>query len=124
MVTSVGIDIVEKGRIKSAYKRFGERFLKRILSPEEINIFTTQQHRMAFLAGRFAIKEAVIKALGEYLDERPPFNVIQVVNENDNQLSISVPDYISSRISRVRLLVSMSQSLSNAMAMVIFEEDK
>jgi len=57
----VGIDIVEIPRIQRVLERWGERFLQRIYTPQEI---TFCHGRSPQLASRFAAKEAVMKALG------------------------------------------------------------
>lgn len=61
MGLSVGVDIVELDRIQRALERYGERFLTRIYTPEEIARY---RDRLPELAARFAAKEAVSKALG------------------------------------------------------------
>jgi holo-[acyl-carrier protein] synthase len=61
----VGSDICSVVRIKEAYDRYGEKFLDRILTAHEKLYVLGQKHRLAeSLAGRFAAKEAVGKALG------------------------------------------------------------
>jgi holo-[acyl-carrier protein] synthase len=58
---SVGVDLVEMDRIERAVNRYGERFLVRIYTPEELARY---RRRLPELAARFAAKEAVSKALG------------------------------------------------------------
>ena len=58
---STGVDIIEILRIKKTLDRYGERFLKRIFTPDEIAYC---RGRSPNLAGRFAAKEATMKALG------------------------------------------------------------
>src|SRR6185503_8182797 len=60
----VGIDIIEVTRIASSYERFGERFLNRILHPNEISYCLSHKVPAPFLAARFAAKEAISKAFG------------------------------------------------------------
>lgn len=64
MIYGVGTDIVELSRIQSAYDRFGERFVQRILMAEEIALFRRSRQPVRFLAMRFAGKEATVKAMG------------------------------------------------------------
>jgi holo-[acyl-carrier protein] synthase len=63
-VIGVGTDIVEIRRIERALERHGERFLERILVPEELRACRESAAPARFLAKRFAAKEAVSKALG------------------------------------------------------------
>lgn len=61
----IGVDICSLKRIDKAYKRFGERFLERVLTENEIKyVSSAPKHLISRLAARFAAKEAVVKALG------------------------------------------------------------
>src|SRR4051812_2594007 len=64
MSLGIGIDIIEVGRIASSYERFGDRFLNRILHPNEISYCLSHKTPGPFLAARFAAKEAISKAFG------------------------------------------------------------
>ncbi|MSR66028.1 MAG: holo-ACP synthase [Pedosphaera sp.] len=64
MILGTGIDIIEVGRIAQSFEKFGERFLKRILRPDEITYCLTHKFPAPHLAARFAAKEAVSKAFG------------------------------------------------------------
>lgn len=64
MIAGIGVDLVTISRIEGVYQRHGERFAKRILAPEELQQLTEQKNPEGFLAKRFAIKEAAVKALG------------------------------------------------------------
>jgi len=64
MILGVGIDIIEVARIQSSHERFGERFLNRILHPNEISYCMSYKEPAPFLAARFAAKEAISKAFG------------------------------------------------------------
>lgn len=62
MITGIGIDLVDIDRIERMYRRFGDRFLQRILSPGERA--ARPKAVPPWLASRFAVKEAAVKALG------------------------------------------------------------
>ena len=64
MILGTGIDIIEVARIAASYEKFGERFVNRILLPDEIAYCFTHKNPAPFLAARFAAKEAVSKAFG------------------------------------------------------------
>jgi len=64
MILGLGIDIIEVARIEASYARFGERFLERILHPNEIRYCLSHKTPGPFLAVRFAAKEAISKAFG------------------------------------------------------------
>src|ERR1700676_3605067 len=58
---AVGIDIIEVNRVRKVFERHGERFLKRVFTEREVMQCRGKAER---LAGRFAAKEAISKALG------------------------------------------------------------
>jgi holo-[acyl-carrier protein] synthase len=64
MILGSGVDIIEVERIRASVERFGDRFLTRILRPEEIVYCRSHRDASPFLAARFAAKEAVSKAFG------------------------------------------------------------
>lgn len=63
-ILGVGTDIVSVERIRRALARHGERFARRILHPDEWQAFAGAADGAAFLAKRFAAKEAAVKAMG------------------------------------------------------------
>jgi len=64
MIKGCGVDIIEVKRIKGAIKRWGDDFLKRIFTQRELEQALNKPSIYEHLAGRFAAKEAVSKALG------------------------------------------------------------
>jgi holo-[acyl-carrier protein] synthase len=63
-VLGLGLDATEIARIASAIERYGDRFLKRIFTDGEIGYCTERRVPAIHFAGRFAAKEAAMKALG------------------------------------------------------------
>ncbi len=64
MIAGVGLDLVEIERIEGLLERHGEAFAKRILHPDEDASRLAHRDGPSHLAGLFAAKEAVMKALG------------------------------------------------------------
>lgn len=61
----VGTDICSVARVRQAYERFGDRFINRVLTESEARyVMSARHHMLERLAGRFAAKEATVKALG------------------------------------------------------------
>ncbi len=63
-IVGTGIDIVEIARIAKSYERFNENFASKILHDDELIELEGSANKIAFLAKRFAVKEAFVKALG------------------------------------------------------------
>jgi holo-[acyl-carrier protein] synthase len=64
MIFGIGVDVLEVKRIGETLERFGERFIERLLMPEEQAQLARTQRRERFIAMRFAAKEAIVKAMG------------------------------------------------------------
>ena len=63
-IISLGIDLMQISRLEAAVGRRGARFLNRIYTPAEQAYCDARAARFAHLAGRYAVKEAVMKVLG------------------------------------------------------------
>ena len=63
-IVGIGIDIIEIKRVENMVEHWGDSFLNRIFSDRELEEWRMRGERMAFLAGRFATKEAFLKAAG------------------------------------------------------------
>ena len=64
MILGLGIDIIEVARVQASVERFGDRFLNRVLLPDEIAYCLEKKVSGPFIAVRFAAKEAISKAFG------------------------------------------------------------
>lgn len=93
MKFTTGIDIIEVNRIKSAIEEMGDHFLNRIYTEAEIE-YCKKSSEMQYqhFAARFAAKEAVFKALSEYINSREDvlWKEIEVINENDGKPRINM----------------------------------
>ncbi len=65
MIVGNGIDIIEVERIRAAKNRWHNRFLKKVFTDKELDYANNKKSSAEHLAARFAIKEALIKALSE-----------------------------------------------------------
>ena len=64
MILGTGVDLAEVARIREAIRRYGERFIRRIYTDGEIAYVERKANRFERYAGRFAAKEAGMKAIG------------------------------------------------------------
>lgn len=79
-IIGIGTDIVEIERIGKIYAKTGARLAERILSPSEYLSYQQHVEQIRFLAKRFAVKEAVAKALGTGIRSGLAFNQFEVYN--------------------------------------------
>ena len=64
MIVGIGVDIVEVGRVKELLARYRDRFVRRVFTEAEARYASRSVREAERLAGRFAAKEAVLKAFG------------------------------------------------------------
>ncbi|MEO0279102.1 MAG: holo-ACP synthase [candidate division WOR-3 bacterium] len=64
MIKGIGIDVVSNKRIRLVLERWGDRFLRKVFNEEELNFILPYVNRVETVASRWALKEAVIKAVG------------------------------------------------------------
>ena len=63
-IIGIGMDATDLPRIADVLQRYGDRFLRRVFTEHEIAYCTRRRDPVPHLAGRFAVKEAAMKALG------------------------------------------------------------
>ena len=71
MIVGIGTDVVSIDRIQKTLERFGDRFVKRVLTPQERVRYDKTLAKASHLAKRWAAKEAFSKAIGTGI--HPPF---------------------------------------------------
>ncbi len=126
MIFGIGVDIVEVTRIDRSYARFGDRFAGKILTPKELDRFQQSRHKVAYLAKRFAAKEAVAKALGTGMRQGVRFTGIEVLNEASGAPGITLLDStleFAQTVKVSRVLISLSDEKHSAVAFAIAESD-
>lgn len=82
MIIGVGIDILEKKRIKKIFFKYKKKFEKKILNQNEINNQKNNQKNITHIAKLFSIKEALVKAVGTGFKKNLSFKKINVCNNN------------------------------------------
>jgi len=80
VIYGVGSDLIEIPRVERALARFGERFAQRILCEPELRRFRGHAKPAAYLAKRFAAKEAFTKALGTGIHAPANWHGVWVIN--------------------------------------------
>lgn len=81
-VLSIGIDIESIDRIDTLLKQYGDRFSNRIFTDEELAYSLKRKHPAQHLAGRFAAKEAAMKALGTGRSQGVLWRNVEVIRDS------------------------------------------
>ncbi len=124
MIIGLGTDIVDMERVQRIAERFGERFACHVLHPEELEGWRESPHT-TFLAGRFAAKEALVKALGTGFSQGVRLDNILVRKGPDGAPSMELfgkADEIRRELGVSSVHVSISHDRHSAMAVVILEK--
>ena len=85
MIYGVGTDLIEISRVERALARFGVRFAQRILCESELRRFSGHAKPAAYLAKRFAAKEAFSKALGTGIRAPANWHGVWVINHRSGK---------------------------------------
>jgi holo-[acyl-carrier protein] synthase len=116
---NVGIDIIEVERIKKLYEKFGDKFLNRIFTENEINYCFSRKNTFHSLAGRFAIKEAVLKALGIGMTSGFSFKDIEVLNIDKGKPIVILNGKLKELLGSRKIEISISHSQNYAIGICI-----
>jgi holo-[acyl-carrier protein] synthase len=123
----IGTDIVEVLRIAQMIERHGELFLTRVFTPHEVEYCTARKAATQHYAGRWAAKEAVLKALGTGWARGISWQDIEVHNEPGGKPLLRIGGVAREhcerlRISNVQISISHCRSHAVAFAMAMGEE--
>ena len=122
MTIAIGTDIVEIQRIASALERQGDKFVQRILTESEIAEYQARGNSVAFLAKRFAAKEAIAKALGTGIGRGISFQHMIVSNNSDGAPQVELQANAAERLKQLggtNVLLSLSDEKNTALAYVV-----
>src|SRR5260221_6024283 len=90
MIVGLGVDLIEIERVKQAHLKHGKRFIERLFTPAEARYCLGKKDPYPSLAGRFAAKEAVIKAFSHGFGGRWKWTQIEVVRERSGKPNIEL----------------------------------
>jgi len=124
MIVGIGTDIARVARFEAALSRRGERLTRRLLGELERERLQAHGQPAAFLAKRFAAKEAFVKALGTGLRHGMRWSEIQVVNDGLGRPSLLLAGraHELARAAGVRAThLSLSDEVEFAVAFVVLE---
>ncbi|MFA5363395.1 MAG: holo-ACP synthase [Candidatus Omnitrophota bacterium] len=115
-IIGTGVDITEVRRIRQAVEKWGNSFLDRVFTKEEIKNARARSSLYQHLAGRFAAKEAIFKALG---DDTLNWKDIQVLNDSQGKPYCV---FLNGKGRKVEVYLSISHVKTYAVANAIIAE--
>lgn len=124
MIIGLGIDLEEVERVQGAIERQGERFLKRIYTAKERAYCEQFKDKYERFAGRFAVKEAAMKALGTGWSRGVRWVDIEVVRMPGRRPVLELKGEarrIADKLGVKNIAISITHTPKQAWAQVIFE---
>ena len=116
----IGIDLIKLDRMKHSIERFGDKFLQRFLSQNEIDL--VRNHKSA--AGYWAAKEACSKALGTGIGKECSFHDITLSKTPKGAPQIKLSDNIIQEYKITDISLSITHDGDYAVAVVAIERAK
>jgi holo-[acyl-carrier protein] synthase len=113
MIMGTGVDITEVKRLRQAVEKWGEAFLGRVFTKVEIKNAKKRVSMYQHLAGRFAAKEAIFKAMG---DSQLSWQDLEILNHEDGRPYCRM---LNPKIKKADILISISHVKNYATAFAI-----
>lgn len=124
-IVGLGMDVTEVPRISETLARYGDRFLQRVFTEHEIAYCLRRRHPAQHLAGRFAAKEAGMKAIGTGHSRGVLWRDLEVVRRGGPpqlQFHRAAADHFA-RLGATRALLTITHTDALAFAHVILVGD-
>lgn len=124
VIVGMGVDLAEVERVQKAIERHGEAFLRRVFTVAEREYCERFKNKYERFAGRFAAKEAAMKALGTGWRRGVRWVDLEVVREKGGRPTIRLDGAarkIAEELGVKRIALSITHTEVQALAQVIFE---
>lgn len=124
MIIGIGVDIVEIRRIRNALQGT-ERMQQRVFTKAEIEFCTGRRHRYQHFGGRFAAKEAALKALGTGWSRGIRWRDVEITDDETGKPQLTFHGKareIFDELSAQRAWISVTHSPDHAVAVVVLEK--
>ena len=125
-IVGIGLDLVRIARIRASLERWHDRFLQRLYTKAEQRDCFARPSPYASLAGRFAAKEAILKALGTGWSGGVRWVDIQVLNDRMGRPIVTVGGRVRALIRKAgvsRIHISLSHDAEYAVAQAVLTKD-
>ncbi len=127
MVIGIGVDIIEISRIKQSVAKYGDRFLSKIYTPNELNYCLNKPNKYQHLAARFAAKEAIYKALATGWKKGVGWQDMEIINERSGMPIAHLSDKVKTFLAddkELKISMSHSDNYVTCVAIIYQKNDK
>lgn len=123
MIEGIGVDVVEIDRIHEVVSKWGDRFLNKVFTEAELNYADSKLNPFPHIAARFAVKEAVAKALATGWSGGFQWKDVEVQNDVSGKPSVILRGKMKELLKESRILISISHSDTIVVAFAVIEAD-
>jgi holo-[acyl-carrier protein] synthase len=124
LIHGVGTDIIEIKRIEEAFEKFGHAFFERLFTENECAYCNKYADPIPHFAGRFAAKEAIVKALGTGFSGDVQWQEIEILNNETGKPYVTLMEGLAKHFPQLTLHLSISHCKSYATALCVIEKTK
>ena len=122
MIEGIGVDVVEVSRLKRAIDTWGIFFLHKIFTDRELAYAQAKKNPTPHIAARFAVKEAVAKALATGWSGGFRWKDVEVENDPSGKPSVVLHGRVREILMGSNVLVSISHSENVVVAFAVIEK--
>ncbi len=126
MIVGTGVDLAEVPRIRASFERFGDRFRDRVFTAHEISYVEKKANKFERYAGRFAAKEAGMKAIGTGWRRGVRWHDFEVINLPSGRPTLrlhGVAADVAKQLGVTGIQLSITHTSELGMAHVILERN-
>ena len=121
MIEGIGIDVVDVVRFQRAIDRWGRKMLGKIFTQTELEYSTSKVHQAQHFAARFAVKEAVLKAMAHHDVKGFRWKDIEIWNDATGKPNVILHGVFAEILQKKRIHISISHSESTVAAVAVIE---
>ncbi len=123
MISGIGIDIIEISRIERSIKEFGDSFLSKLFTDNEISYCKSKHFPTQHFAARFAAKEAFSKAISTGWSGGFEWKNVEVTNDTAGKPDFLFYGNTATLLQGYSIFLSMSHSDATVVAFVIIQKN-
>lgn len=119
-ILGIGNDIIEIDRVRKGFEEHHQPFLNRLFTKKEQEYCSLQKDPFPRYAGRFAAKEAIVKALGCGFGEWAAWHDIEILADSKGKPEVHLSAALQERFSTPHILITISHCKDYATAVAIW----
>jgi holo-[acyl-carrier protein] synthase len=121
MIVGIGTDVVEIFRFKKTVNDWGNHFLEKVFTENELTYAHSRKDFIQHLSARFAAKEAVSKAISTGWSKGFRWKDVEIMNELSGKPTVTLSGNMKELLNKGNIFISLSHSETVVVAFVVIE---